>query len=168
MGGGTGALLAAILAANPRCSGALYDLPAVVAKSGPVLARAGVAERVEVIGGSFFDSVPGGCDRYVLQAIVHDWDDDSCVRFLGNCREALAPGGRVLVLEQMMPAHDGDHFVKTLDLEMLVDTGKGRERTKEQFDALFARAGLRVRQVCPHRHHEPVRARTRGVTYEAP
>ena len=95
VGGGTGALLAAILAANPRCSGALYDLPAVVAKAGPVLARAGVAERVDVIGGSFFDSVPAGCDRYVLQAIVHDWDDDSCVRFLGNCREALAPGGRV-------------------------------------------------------------------------
>ncbi len=149
VGGGTGALLAAILAANPRCSGALYDLPAVVAKAGPVLARAGVAERVDVIGGSFFDSVPAGCDRYVLQAIVHDWDDDSCVRFLGNCREALAPGGRVLVLEQMMPAHDGDHFVKTLDLEMLVDTGKGRERTKEQFDALFARAGLRVRRIVP-------------------
>jgi hypothetical protein len=149
VGGGTGTLLAAIVAANPRCSGVLFDLPAVVAKAGPVLDRAGVSGRVEVIGGSFFDSVPPGCDRYLLQAIVHDWDDDSCVRFLSNCREALAPGGRVLVLEQMMPAHDGDHIVKTLDLEMLVDTGKGRERTKEQFEALFARAGLRVSRIVP-------------------
>ena len=149
VGGGTGTLLAAILAANPECSGVLFDLPAVVAKSGPVLDRAGVQGRVEVIGGSFFDSVPAGCDRYVLQSIVHDWDDDSCVRFLGVCRDALAPGGRVLVLEQTMPPHDGDHIVKAIDLEMLVDTGKGRERTKEQFSALFARAGLRVRKVVP-------------------
>jgi len=127
----------------------LFDLPPVVAKAKPVLDRAGVSDRVEVVGGSFFDAVPEGCDRYLLQAIVHDWDDDSCARFLTRCREALASGGRVLVLEQTMPEHDGDHMVKTLDLEMLVDTGKGRERTRAQFDALFARAGLRVKRVIP-------------------
>jgi SAM-dependent methyltransferase len=149
VGGGTGTLLASILRANPQATGVLFDLPAVVAKAPPVLEAAGVAARVEVVGGSFFDAVPAGCDRYVLQAIVHDWDDDSCVRFLSRCREAMAPGGRVLVLEAAMPSHAGDHFLKALDLEMLVDTGAGRERTREQFDALFARAGLRVRSVIP-------------------
>jgi O-methyltransferase domain len=93
--------------------------------------------------------VPAGCDRYLLQAIVHDWDDESCVRFLTRCREAMAPGGRILVLEAIVPGHDGDHFVKAVDLEMLVDTGAGRERTRPEFDALFARAGLRVRKVFP-------------------
>jgi predicted O-methyltransferase YrrM len=149
IGGGTGTLLGAILAENPSCSGVLFDLPEVVAKAAPVLEAAGVVARVEVVGGSFFDTVPAGCDRYVLQAIVHDWDDDSCVRFLSRCREALASGGRILVLEQTLPEHDGDHMTKALDLEMLVDTGKGRERTRAQFDALFARAGLAVRRVVP-------------------
>jgi hypothetical protein len=149
VGGGTGTLLASILTASPQTSGVLFDLPAVVARAAPVLERAGVADRVEIVGGSFFDDVPSGCDRYVLQAIVHDWDDESCVRFLERCREALAPGGRVLVVEQSLPEHDGDHFVKALDLEMLVDTGKGRERTRDQFEALFARAGLRIRRVVP-------------------
>jgi O-methyltransferase domain len=149
VGGGTGTLLAGILAANPGVRGVLFDLPSVVAKAGPVLARAGVADRVDVVGGDFFESVPEGCDRYILQAIVHDWDDDSCTRFLSSCRAALAPSGRVLVLEQVVPEHRGDHPAKAIDLEMLVDTGRGRERTREEFDALFARSGLRVERATP-------------------
>jgi hypothetical protein len=149
VGGGTGTVLSGILAAHPALTGVLFDLPAVVAKAGPVLERAGVTSRVEIVGGDFFAAVPDGCDRYVLQAIVHDWDDASCIRFLGRCREALAPGGRVLVLEGTMPAHDGDHPLTRLDLEMLVDTGKGRERTRKEFDTLFASAGLRVRRAVP-------------------
>lgn len=149
VGGGTGTLLAAILAAHPNLRGVLFDLPAVVAKSEPVLAAAGVDARVDVQGGDFFESVPAGCDRYLLQAIVHDWDDASCVRFLSTCRDAMPPDGRILVLEIIMPTHNGDHFGKALDLEMLVDTGKGRERTRTEFDALFATAGLRVRKTIP-------------------
>jgi predicted O-methyltransferase YrrM len=149
LGGGTGTLLASILRANPSLTGVLFDLPAVVAKAPAVLEAAGVADRVEILGGSFFDAVPEGCDRFLLQAIVHDWDDDSCVHFLTKCREALAPGGRIVVLEAIVPEHDGDHFAKAVDLEMLVDTGAGRERTRPEFDALFARAGLRVRTVMP-------------------
>ena len=103
-----------------------------------------MTDRVEIVGGSFFDSVPGGCDRYLLQAIVHDWDDDSCVRILSNVRAAMDPDGRVLVLEQELPAGAAPHMTKVVDLEMLVDTGAGRERTRKELDALFARAGLRV------------------------
>jgi ubiquinone/menaquinone biosynthesis C-methylase UbiE len=148
VGGGTGTLLAAILDANPSCSGVLLDLPVVVTKAGPVLERAGVAGRVELVAGDFFDALPSRCDRYVLEAVIHDWDDDSCARILTRCREALPPGGRVLVLEQTVPGHDGDHVVKAVDLEMLVDAA-GRERTRAEFEALFARAGLRVRSVIP-------------------
>ena len=147
VGGGTGTLLAAIVRAHPDVDGVLFDLPEVVAKARPVLDAAAVADRIEVVGGDFFAAVPAGCDRYVLQAIVHDWDDESSVRFLTRCREALADDGRVLVLEFVMPEHDGDALVKALDLEMLVDTGRGRERTRAEFDALFARAGLRVRRI---------------------
>jgi C-methyltransferase len=146
VGGGTGTLLSAIVRRHPHLRGVLFDLPSVVAKAPPVLEANGVADRVDVVGGDFFTAVPDGCDRYVLQAIVHDWDDDSCVRFLSRCREAMTDDGRVLVLEAIMPSHDGDHFVKAIDLEMLVDTGAGRERTSDEFEALFSRAGLRVRR----------------------
>jgi hypothetical protein len=149
VGGGTGTLLAAVLRANPDTTGVLFDLPSVVAKAPAVLEASGVGGRVEIVGGSFFEAVPPGCDRYLLQAIVHDWDDESCITFLGACREAMAPGGRVLVVEAVVPEHDGDHFTKAVDLEMLVDTGAGRERTRAEFDALFQRAGLRVRRVVP-------------------
>jgi len=149
VGGGTGTLLAAILGANPDADGVLFDLPEVIAKAGPVLEAAGVSDRVEIVGGDFFEGVPVGCDRYVLQGIVHDWDDASCVRFLARCREALPAHGRVLVLEQTLPDHRGEAMARALDLEMLVVTGKGRERTRAEFDALFERAGLRVRKVFP-------------------
>ena len=147
VGGGTGTLLARVLSAQPHLQGVLFDLPSVVAKSAPVLDAARVTNRVEVVGGDFFESVPEGCDRYMMQAIVHDWDDESCVKFLFNCRNAMAPGGRVLVLEATLPTNNGDHFTRALDLEMLVDTGAGRERTRAEFDELFTRAGLRVRRV---------------------
>lgn len=147
VGGGTGTLLSAILLANPGLRGVLFDLPAVVARAAPVLEAAGVADRVEVVGGDFFAAVPEACDRYVLEAIVHDWDDDSCVRFLSNCQRALPPNGRVLVLEQVLPERGGDHPAKAVDLEMLVDTGRGRERTRAEFEKLFAAANLRVNRV---------------------
>lgn len=149
VGGGTGTLLAGILTSHPGVRGVLFDLPSVIPKAAPVLAAAGVSDRVDIVGGDFFESVPEGCDRYVLEAIVHDWDDESCVRILSNCRAALPPEGRILVLEGIMPEHDGDHFLKAVDLEMLVVTGAGRERTRAEFDSLFARAGLRVRKVVP-------------------
>lgn len=149
VGGGTGTVLAGILATHAAVHGVLFDLPEVVARAAPVLADRGVADRVDVVGGDFFASIPTGCDRYVLQAIVHDWDDDSVVRILDNIRDAMAPGGRILVLEQTVPTGNGDHLVKALDLEMLVDTGAGRERTLDEFRALFARAHLRVERVIP-------------------
>jgi hypothetical protein len=144
VGGGTGTLLAGVLAAQPQLHGTLFDLPAVVAKADPTLRGAGVADRVTVVAGDFFASVPSGADRYLLEAIVHDWDDESCVKILANVRKALPPEGRALVLEQELPRHDGWHLAKALDLEMLVDTGAGRERTRAEFEAVFARAGLRV------------------------
>lgn len=149
VGGGTGTVLARILAANPHLRGVLFDLPEVVADAPAVLAAEGVADRVDVVGGDFFTAVPEGCDRYVLQAVVHDWDDASAVRILERVAAAAAPGGRVLVLEQPVPPGSGEHLVKAFDLEMLVDTGAGRERTVEEYRALFRRAGLDTARIAP-------------------
>ncbi len=144
VGGGTGTVLASVLGANPTACGVLFDLPPVIARARPVVERAGVADRIRLQAGDFFEAVPPGCDRYLLQAIVHDWDDESCVRILTNVRTAMARDARVLVFEQELPRHQGRSLARLLDLEMLVDTGGGRERTGQEFAALFARAGLRV------------------------
>jgi hypothetical protein len=91
VGGGHGRLLSMILAKAPVARGVLYDLPTVVDGAGPELAKAGVAQRCEVVGGSFFDSVPEGGDAYLMKAIIHDWNDDAAVKILGNVRRAIAP-----------------------------------------------------------------------------
>lgn len=89
VGGGRGALLAGVLRANPRVRGILFDLPHVVAGADALFAEAGVADRARIVGGSFFESVPGGGDAYILSMILHDWDDARAGAILANCRQAM-------------------------------------------------------------------------------
>ncbi len=146
VGGGHGQLLSAILARNPQLSGVLYDLPA-----GIEAARAGVGgplPRCELVAGDFFAAVPEGADAYILKRVIHDWDDDSAVRILDNCRRAMAAGGRVLVVETIVKTGNDPDPIKVMDLNMLAVTG-GRERTKDEYMRLFERAGLRLARVMP-------------------
>lgn len=92
--GGSGTFLAAILARHATMRGILFDLPHVVAGAGPILAAAGVVGRCTIVEGSFFEAVPPGGDAYVLKAILHDWDDEDCVRILQTCRQAMTGGRR--------------------------------------------------------------------------
>jgi hypothetical protein len=105
-----------------------------------------VAERCTTEGGSFFERVPAGADGYLMKYIIHDWNDDQCVRILSLCREAMAPGGRVLVVEHVVPVGNRPDFSKLLDINMLVGT-TGKERTRKEFERLFGAAGLRVRSI---------------------
>ena len=136
VGGGTGAVLAEIVQRHPSVRGVLFDLPHVVTSATPM-------ERVEVVGGSFFEAVPTA-DRHVLVSVVHDWDDERAQSILEQCRKALAPGGRVLVVEQVLDPDRAPLFERATDFLMLVLTGAGRERTDSQFRGLFAAAGLTV------------------------
>jgi ubiquinone/menaquinone biosynthesis C-methylase UbiE len=148
VGGGHGGLLASILKATPRASGVLFDAPQVVADAGARLAAAGVADRCEIVGGDFFESVPAGADAYTMKWILHDWDDEQSTRILKNVRRAVAADGRLLVIEAVIPANDEPHFGKFIDLNMLVMTG-GRERTEAEFRALLAAADFRLARVVP-------------------
>lgn len=141
VGGGTGAALATILQAHDDMQGILLELPAVVERAESVLAQAGVADRVELVAGDMFDRVPPGADTYVLSAVLHDWPDDLAVAILRRVREAMGPGGRVLVVEVELPGHDGASMERAFDLLMLV-LGGGRERTRTEFEHLHAAAGL--------------------------
>jgi hypothetical protein len=146
VGGGHGALLAAVLAANPGMRGVLFDLPHVIASAGAPLDDAGVRDRCACAGGDFFDSVPSGGDVYLLSNIIHDWDDDRSARILANCAAAMNDGGRVVLGEAVLPDGPAPHPAKWIDLEMLV-MGSGRQRTEEEYRGLFARAGLRLARV---------------------
>lgn len=150
VGGAHGHLLATILQRHRRLHGVLYDQPQVVAvapQSG-FITRPKIAKRCSVQGGSFFEAVPAGADAYVMKYIIHDWNDDQCNSILSNCRKAMAPGGRVLVVEHVIRPGNAADWGKLLDINMLVLTG-GKERTKEEFRALFKRAGLRLLRVHP-------------------
>ncbi|TDD80579.1 methyltransferase [Actinomadura rubrisoli] len=152
VGGGSGALLSAILTANPGVRGVLYDLPHVVAAAEPPLVEQGLDGRCRCVGGDFFDSVPSGGDVYLLANVIHDWDDDRAARILANCRAAMRGGGRVVLAEWVLPDEsdgDGSALAAWTDLTMLVMTPGGRQRTRPDFEGLLGRAGLRLSRVVP-------------------
>jgi len=150
VGGSHGHLLAAILKTNRKLKGVLFDRPQVIeqARSAPYVNDSQIAGRIELAAGDFFQSVPAGADAYLMKYIIHDWNDDLCLKILGNCRRAMAPDGRVLVVDAVIPPGNDPHWGKLLDINMLVGPG-GRERTRSEFAQLFARAGLKVRKIIP-------------------
>lgn len=150
VGGGHGLLLTTILRAHPSMRGVLLDLPHVVAGAQPLLEAAGVAERCEAVGQDFFASVSDGGDGYILAQILHDWDDERCQIILRNCRQAMRPDGKLLVVEQVLPPANEPSLGKWLDLHMLVLL-TGRERTEAEYRALLEAAGFELTKVIPTR-----------------
>jgi hypothetical protein len=130
VGGGYGALLAAILEANPEVRGTLFDQE-------HVLANAPTLERMQTVVGSFFEGVPTGADAYVLKSVIHDWADEQALAILRTCAAGLTGDARLLLIERDPDALDG----AWLDLQMLVMLG-GRERTASEYAQLLETVGL--------------------------
>jgi hypothetical protein len=149
VGGGNGRMLAAILNRHPAVKGILFDLPAVADRTRATVPELGLGERYQVVGGDFFTSVPAA-DAYVLRHILHDWDDADATSILHNCRKAMNPGGRILLIETVVPPLNEPCFGKWLDLMMLIVGG--RERTEEQYRQLFSQAGLTLSRIVPTAH----------------
>ena len=148
VGGGHGQLLAAILKANPHLSGVVFDQPEVADAARERLAAEGLGGRCEAEGGDFFESVPEGGDAYLLKWIIHDWDDRRAGVILKNIHRAMPEGGRLLLVEAVVPEGDGPSFSKHMDVHMMVMTG-GRERTESEYARLYADAGFRLTRVVP-------------------
>lgn len=148
VGGGQGTLLAQILAKHSLAHGILFDLPEVVSNASATFERFGITDRCRAIGGDFFNVVPAGGDAYLLSTVIHDWDDERAGAILRRTGAAMQPHGRVLIVENVIPADDTPHPGKFIDLEMLVIAG-GQERTEAQYEALLRRAGLRLTRVVP-------------------
>jgi hypothetical protein len=152
IGGGNGSTITGILAANPSLRGILYDLPHVVERAKPTIASAGLQDRCQLVGGSFFEKVPSGADAYLLRHIIHDWDDERSLTILRNIRRELSPEGRVLIVETVIPAGNEPSFAKWLDLTMLV-IPEGKERTEEQYRELLKSADLELARIVPTEGH---------------
>lgn len=150
VGGASGNLLATILEHHPAPRGILFDLPHVVRDAPALLQERGVGDRVTIESGSFFESVPAGGDAYLLSHVIHDWSPEQCATILGHCHRAMKPDGRLMIIEMVLPAGDGPHPGKMLDMMMLVGPG-GQERTEPEYRDLLSKAGFRLTKVVPTR-----------------
>lgn len=148
VGGSTGNLLATILSRHPGPRGILFDLPHVVRDAPALIQQRGLADRIRIEAGSFFESVPAGADAYILSHVIHDWTPEQCLTILGHCRRAMNAGGRLLLAEMVLPDGDAPHAGKMLDMIMLTVLG-GEERTASQYSALLDQAGFQMTRIIP-------------------
>jgi hypothetical protein len=147
VGGSQGVLLARLLEANPAAQGVLFDLPEVLEGARAAVGARGLAGRVELRAGSFFEEVPAGGDLYLLKHILHDWDDQGAQRILEVCHRAAPPGSTLVVVERVLgPGSSPVDYVA--DLLMLVMFG-GKERSEDEYEALLERTGYRLDRVVP-------------------
>jgi hypothetical protein len=144
VGGGRGDLISSIMQANPRLKGILFDLPQGTGEAQSQLGTKGVADRCQIIRGSFFNSVPEGGDVYTLSRILHDWPDDKAATILANCRKAIREDGTLLIRDNVLT--DGDELGSQLDLTMMIMTG-GQERTESEWKNLLHSAGFALTKV---------------------
>jgi hypothetical protein len=146
VGGGQGSRMIEVLQAQPHLRGVLFDRPGVVEPARVALAGAGLEDRCEVVGGSFFEEIPAGGDCYLLSAVIPNWDDAHAVTILRNVRRAMPDHARLLLFEPVRPLGDEPHIAKTIDLLMLVLLG-GQVRTEAELSRLFEAADLRLNRV---------------------
>lgn len=148
IGGGNGSQISSVLREHARMKGILFDLPHVVERARGRLDAAGLLDRCELAGGSFFESVPSGADAYMMRHIIHDWDDEKSLAILRNCHAAMSPESKLLVVESVIPPGNEPFGGKLLDLVMLLIPG-GKERTEDEYRELFAQAGFRLARIVP-------------------
>jgi hypothetical protein len=160
VGGGQGLMLAAILRAHPHMRGTLFDQSNVVAGAKAVLEERGAIDRCNIVGGSFFETVPEGADAYLMRVVIHDWEDDEAIAILKVCRRAMRKTAKLLLIERLVAPPNEMPAAKFGDLNMLVSPG-GRERTREEFSDLLARSGFELTLVFSAGTHNVIEARLR-------
>lgn len=148
IGGGNGTNLIGILGRYPRMRGTLFDLPHVVERAHQNLDRAGMSDRCRVVGGDFFESIPGGADAYLLRHVIHDWDDEKSTAILRSIHRAAGDHLRLLLVECVVPSGNEPAFGKLMDLNMLLVPG-GVERTALEYRRLFESAGFHLTRIVP-------------------
>jgi len=142
IGGGEGFLLTTILQGYPDIQGILFDLPAALNTASVILSRYNLNDRVKVVEGDFLESVPPGADGYILKNVLHNWNDQDCIRILSNIRKVLPKSGKIIIIEMLVPPGNKPSTAKMLDIQMLTSMPGGKERTIEEFKNLLHQANL--------------------------
>jgi hypothetical protein len=148
IGGGNGSLIGAVLRRYPQMRGILFDLDHVVGRAKENLKKCGVADRCQVIEGSFFETIPAGADAYLFRHIIHDWTDEQSIQILGHCRKVIRNDGSLLLVECVIPPGNEPSIAKDFDMTMMTFPG-GVERTESEFRSLFKQAGFNLASVTP-------------------
>jgi ubiquinone/menaquinone biosynthesis C-methylase UbiE len=151
VGGGNGMLLATILKRHPHLSGILFDLPQVMAEAEQFLSQQDVKGRYTLASGDFFEAVVAGGDAYILSHIVHGFSDELSGKILKSIYKVLPAKGKVLLVEEVLQPGQDPAAIKTklMDLNMLVMTPGGRDRTREEFAALLRESGFELTDIFP-------------------
>ena len=147
--GGYGSTLCTILNTYSALRGVLFDMPHVIPGANRYIAEQGVTDRCETMAGDFFQSLPQGADAYFMKHIIHDWDDERCVKILRNCHVAMPSHGKLLVCERVVPSGNTPSYSKVSDLLMLTMTPGGRERTEVEYRKLFESGGFKLSRLMP-------------------
>jgi hypothetical protein len=145
--GGAGTLLGEILIARAELRGVLVEAPGVLAEADAHLSERGVRDRVELVEGDLMGELSAQADLYLLKNILHDWDDPTSARILASVRSTMAPGTRLVLIEQLQERNRPHPFASLSDLQMLTQCVDGRERSTEELHALLAGAGLQPGRV---------------------
>ena len=148
IGGGQGELLSAILARYPAMRGIVLDLPHVVEAARARIVARGLGDRLATVAGDFFAAVPPA-DAYIMTNVLHDWNDADSIAILRNCRAAMRPGGRVLISDFVLRPVNEPDIGRLFDLEMLVLTDGGKERSEAEFEQILTASDLRLTRVIP-------------------
>jgi hypothetical protein len=146
IGGSQGLVLSIVMTKHPTLRGILFDIPGVVEGAVPFLKSQGLAHRVEVRSGSYFETAPSGADAYLLKHILHDYNDEDCLRILKIIHAAAKPGAKLLVAEAIVEVTNEPQFAKILDIQMLVHL-YGKERTRDQWQELLRSGGFRLSRI---------------------
>jgi hypothetical protein len=149
VGGGRGTLISTILTHHAQLRGIIYDLPATVEVARNVLESRGLLSRCQVLGCDFFEAIPKGGDVYILQHVIHDWDDEHATKILRKCQQAMPPGSKLLLVEMVIPTGNEPFLGKFLDLGVLMMESGARERTELEYRDLLSRAGFHVSSIIP-------------------
>ena len=150
IGGGEGSFLMALLRLHPETTGILFDAPPVIEKAQALLAQSGLTDRCTCIAGDFFQSVPAGGDAYFIKNVLHDWSDEDCLRILRNCRQAIAPTGKLFIIEHILPeppAKPSPYLAVSVVFRQLLPGG--RQRTVQEFRHLLDNAGFTFVSLTP-------------------
>jgi hypothetical protein len=148
IGGATGHILTTVLAGNPGLRGTIFDLEHNHSAADDLIQSRGMSNRVTFVPGSFFESIPAGCDLYMMSHVLHDWGEEQCLTILANCHRAMSAHSRLLIVEQVLTEGNAVHPGKMLDITMLTLT-PGQERSESEYCALLKKANFELSRVIP-------------------